>query len=243
MADPIRDDDDPSDIARFAPRRLREQPPVAERPYIASSPLAPWNQERNVPQERRAMAERDSWPERVPEPPVRFEEGSSSLFVRVSLVVIFAAVVAVGVIFAKPIVQGVRAWFDIAQPSTSTDRPTANNTPVSGPVGPNTQVAAAVPAVVPATVAQPPVAQPPANAQQAALAPAIPRDRPDRFDEAQVETSVRRWTLTIRASLHRLEASKPYRLKARIFAQGRYLLALVRRHCWTDTRAHLRGTE
>ena len=73
------------------------------------------------------MAERDSWPERVPEPPVRFEEGSSSLFVRVSLVVIFAAVVALGVIFARPIAQGVRAWFDIAQPSNSSDRPTANN--------------------------------------------------------------------------------------------------------------------
>jgi branched-chain amino acid transport system substrate-binding protein len=185
MADPIRDDD-PSDIARFAPRRLREQPPVAERPYIASSPLAPWNQERNVPQERRAMAERDSWPERVPEPPVRFEEGSSSLFVRVSLVVIFAAVVAVGVIFAKPIVQGVRAWFDIAQSSNSPDRPTANpsanNAPLNEPVAPKTQVAA-TPAVVPATVAPPapaspaqpaavPVAPPPANAQQqTSLAP------------------------------------------------------------------------
>ncbi|MGB8895936.1 MAG: ABC transporter substrate-binding protein [Pseudolabrys sp.] len=110
------------------------------------------------------MAERDSWPERVPEPPVRFEEGSSSLFVRVSLVVIFAAVVALGVIFAKPIVQGVRAWLDIGQP-------TANNAPVA----PNTQVAAAS-AVAPAAVVQPaavPAAPPPANAQQqASLAPA-----------------------------------------------------------------------
>ena len=190
MADPIRDDD-PSDIARFAPKRLREQPPLSgERPYIASSPLAPWNQERNGRQEQDVQerrttaerAERASWPERIPEPPVRFEEGSS-LFVRVSLVVIFAAVVAMGVIFARPIAQGVRAWFDVAQPSTSTERPTANNAPVSGPVAPTSQVAAAVPAVVPATVAQPapaspapaavPVAQPPANAQQqASLAPA-----------------------------------------------------------------------
>ena len=163
-SDPIRDDDPASEIGRFAPKHIREQPPVAERPYIASSPLAPWNQERNAPQERRAMAERDSWPERVPEPPVRFEEGSSSLFVRVSLVVIFAAVVALGVIFAKPIVQGVRAWLDIGQP-------TANNAPVA----PNTQVAAAS-AVAPAAVVQPaavPAAPPPANAQQqASLAPA-----------------------------------------------------------------------
>jgi ABC-type branched-subunit amino acid transport system substrate-binding protein len=204
MADPIRDDD-PSDIARFAPRRLREQPPSpADRPYIASSPLAPWNkereanQERDVHQERRTMAERDSWPERVPEPPVRFEEGSSSLFVRISLVVIFAAVVALGVIFARPIAQGVRAWFDIAQPSNSADRPaanpTANNAPLNEPVVPKTQVAAA-PAVVPATVAQPapaspapavvPVAPSPANAQQqASLAPAAQ-------PQGSVRTSVR----------------------------------------------------
>ena len=191
MADPIRDDD-PSDIARFAPKRLREQPPLSgERPYIASSPLAPWNQERNGRQERDVAGAADNG--RTCR--TCFMAGAysgaastirgrvSSLFVRVSLVVIFAAVVAMGVIFARPIAQGVRAWFDVAQPSTSTERPTANNAPVSGPVAPTSQVAAAVPAVVPATVAQPapaspapaavPVAQPPANAQQqASLAPA-----------------------------------------------------------------------
>jgi ABC-type branched-subunit amino acid transport system substrate-binding protein len=116
-------------------------------------------------EERRKMVERASWSERVPEPPARFVEGSSSLFVRVSLVVIFAAVVALGVIFARPIAQGVRALFDTEQPSKSAR--------LNEPVAPNSQVAAAVPAVVPATVAQPapaspapaavPVAQPPAN--------------------------------------------------------------------------------
>jgi ABC-type branched-subunit amino acid transport system substrate-binding protein len=144
------------------------------------------------------MAERASWPERVPEPPVRFEDGSSSLFVRVSLVVIFAAIVALGVIFARPITQGVRAMFDTAQSSNPSDRnPTANIAPLSGPVAPNTQVAAAAPAVVPATVAQPapaspapaavPVAPPPANAQaqQAALAPAT------QPEPGSVKTSVR----------------------------------------------------
>ena len=53
-SDPIRDDDPASDIGRFAPKRIRDQPPVAERPYIASSPLAPWNQERNADQDRAA---------------------------------------------------------------------------------------------------------------------------------------------------------------------------------------------
>ncbi|HEY6859022.1 MAG TPA: hypothetical protein VI358_04445, partial [Pseudolabrys sp.] len=168
MADPIRDDD-PPDIARFAPKRLRELVPDDERPFITSAPMAPSFRDAN--QEQRTRAERDSWPERMPEPPVPLEDGTtSSLLVRVSLVVIFAAVVALGVILARPIVQGVRAWFDIAQPSGSSDRPTANpsasNAPSNEPVAPKTQVAAA-PAVAPATVAQPA-----ANTQQAALAPA-----------------------------------------------------------------------
>ena len=174
MGAPVSDDE----FGKYAPKHLRDQAPLPsdEQPYVPAS-------FRDVHEERRKRAELASWPKSVPQPPVRFEDGSSSLFVRVSLVVIFAAVVALGVIFARPIAQGVRALFDTAQPANSSDRPTANptanNAPLSGPVAANTQVAAA-PAVVPATVAQPappaavPVAPPPANAQaqQAALAPA-----------------------------------------------------------------------
>src|SRR5258708_23930399 len=162
----INREDDPSKIDRFAPKRFRERTPIAERPYITSSPLAAWNQElnaldeRKMRHERQTTAEPDSSPERFPEHPVPLENRMSSpVFLRVCLVAIFAAVVAVGVIFAKPIAQGVFAWFDLAQPSKSAERPTtnpaANNAPVNEPVVPKTRVAAAS-VVVPTIVAQPP---------------------------------------------------------------------------------------
>ena len=108
----------------------------------------------------------------------RAADSTMALIGRIAVVVTFAALVALLTIFAKPLWQGLNADSQTLQASKSSDRPTANNAPLE-PVAPNTQVAAA-PAVVPATVAQPapaspapaavPVAQPPANAQQQAVA-------------------------------------------------------------------------
>jgi len=98
-------------------------------------------------------------------------------------VVIVAAVVALGVIFTKPIAQSVRGLFDTAQPSKS-NQPTATDLPVES-VAPNVKVAAASPAAL-ATVAQPAapavaIPPPPANAQtqQTSLAP-VPQQEPNR---------------------------------------------------------------
>ena len=141
--------------------------------HVTSAPTVP---SFDVHEELRKRAELASWPERIPEPPLRRAADSTmALIGRIAVMVTFAALVALLTILAKPLWQGQQTL----QSSTSSDRPTANNAPLN--VAPNTQVAAA-PAVVPATVAQPasappapaavPVAQPPANAQQAALAPA-----------------------------------------------------------------------
>ena len=196
-----------SDTTRdpFAPKR---QSPVPERPYLTSSPLAPWNKdlnaalernaspEPNVHQERRTAAGPNSWPQSLPQPPQsRLDGRRSSLFVRVLLVVIFAAVVASGVIFAKPISQAVSALFDDEQPSKSSRQITSNNSSPNESVTPKTQFAAvpvaqparnSVPQPAIATVAQAastPVPQPPAtkiaqaaptSAQQSAVPPAQP---------------------------------------------------------------------
>ena len=97
------------------------------------------------------------------------------MFVRVLLVVIFAAVVASGVIFARPISQAVSALFDAEQPSKSSRQTTANSSRSNESATPKTQVAAASvaqpaptpvpqPAVATATqTASTPVQQPPAT--------------------------------------------------------------------------------
>ncbi|MGZ3519353.1 MAG: hypothetical protein ACXVAM_19705, partial [Vulcanimicrobiaceae bacterium] len=95
---------------------------------------------------------------------------------RIAVVITFAALIALLTIFAKPLWQGLNADSQTLQASKSSDRPTANNAPLNGPVALNTQVAAA-PAAVPASPAQPAAASVAplsanAQAQQASLAPA-----------------------------------------------------------------------
>ncbi|HET9689288.1 MAG TPA: hypothetical protein VFP79_19135, partial [Pseudolabrys sp.] len=88
---------------------------------------------------------------------------------RIALVVTFAAVVALVLIFAKPISQGAHALFDTAsravQTSKSIDLLTPTNVPSNDPVAPATRVAAASASPPPAA----PAAQPaPASVGQSA---------------------------------------------------------------------------
>ena len=132
MSGPTRDDESP-DYSRFAPKRFREQPPAStERPYVPSAPTVP--APRTPSTERRAASDFPSWPEPVPEPPPpphRLEDGPSALIGRVALVVTFAAVVALVLIFARPISQGAHALVDATSrlfgSSKSTDLLTAGN--------------------------------------------------------------------------------------------------------------------
>ena len=114
MSGPTRDDES-SDYSRFAPKRFREQPPTPseQRPYVPSAPTVP--APRTPSTERRAASDFPSWPEPVPEPPPpphRLDDGPSALIGRVALVVTFAAVVALVLIFARPISQGAHALVD-----------------------------------------------------------------------------------------------------------------------------------
>ena len=161
MSAPIGDDKH-SDYSKYAPKRLREQPPLpaAERPYVTSAPTVP--SPTPVHQDRRATAEFASWPEPIPEPPPQLlEDTNVALIGRIAVVVIFAAAVALLVIFAKPLWQDARALFNAdAQrlQGAKSDRLTANR-----PLVPATGTAAVFGAEPPAS----------AQAQQAPLSPIL----------------------------------------------------------------------
>ena len=175
MSGPTRDDESP-DYSRFAPKRFREQPPATgeQRPYVPSAPTVP--APRIPSTERRAASDFPSWPEPVPEPPPpphRLDDGPSALIGRVALVVTFAAVVALVLIFARPISQGAHALVDATSrlfgSSKSTDLLTAST--ASESTASQTRTASAsVAAPVPAPVAQAPAA----NVQPAPAAVAQP---------------------------------------------------------------------
>ena len=163
MSGPTRDDESP-DYSRFAPKRFREQPPATgeQRPYVPSAPTVP--APRTPSTERRAASDFPSWPEPVPEPPPpphRLEDGPSALIGRVALVVTFAAVVALVLIFARPISQGAHAVVDatsrLFSSSKSTDLLTASIANESAASQTRT-ASASVAAPVPAPVAQAPAA-------------------------------------------------------------------------------------
>src|SRR5512140_1565756 len=99
MSDKIRDDGPLSARDPFAPKR---QPSLPERPDLTSAPRAPGpkelnaalerdaNSARNAHQDGRESPDPNSWPEAVPQPPQsRFDQRSSSLTIRVLLVILF----------------------------------------------------------------------------------------------------------------------------------------------------------
>src|SRR5262245_18751923 len=158
---------------KYAPKRFREQPrmppaePLREQPRMPSAeplrvtpaPVAPLSTDTYV--ERRTGIEFDPRSERIPEPPPRSDDRSSSLFVRFAPLFFFTAVLGLGIIFYKPVAQGVSALFELAQPSKPSDRATAdaltngrsdrlsaNTLPAA------TSVARPAPALVPAPVPQ-----------------------------------------------------------------------------------------
>ncbi|HZT24826.1 MAG TPA: ABC transporter substrate-binding protein [Pseudolabrys sp.] len=108
-----------SEVRKYAPKRVREHP--AEPRYVASAPTAPiLTQTHQNRWATSALAQLDaqsraaegeeltrravSGPQLVPDPPVQLET-DMSLFGRVALVLLFAAAVAVLIIFAKPLWQ------------------------------------------------------------------------------------------------------------------------------------------
>jgi ABC-type branched-subunit amino acid transport system substrate-binding protein len=163
MSAPIRDDGNDSEQSRYAPPRFREQPsmPAAPQLYVPSASTVPTE----VDPDRRTRPEFASWPERHSEPSRRREDKA----MRIVGVTSLGALVAMAIIFAKPLWQGARALLDADSQtaSKSSDRLTANNAPANSALVPATTIAAA------------PGAEPSASApaQQAALSPSPQESR------------------------------------------------------------------
>jgi ABC-type branched-subunit amino acid transport system substrate-binding protein len=165
-----------SEYSKYAPKRAQEQPPLPEdeQHYIPSAATAP--SPARMHQERRATYEYSLGPEPVPGPPIQLDDGGAALVGRIVLVVGFAAVASLLVVFAKPLSQTVHALLDTtsqtSQPSKSS-RLTANN--ASSPAPPAQSVQQAQPA---AAVPQVQQAQPAPAAPQAQPALPVPQAQP-----------------------------------------------------------------
>jgi branched-chain amino acid transport system substrate-binding protein len=163
------DDDADSELSKYAPKWYREQPatPDAERlRSVGPSPsIARWSTENH--QNRQLM------PRPVPEPPAQREAGLLAWVGQTALVAVVAAVVALLVVFAKPLLDGTSSLNSdsqnkqIANPS---DRLTANDAPANRALVPAAGIAAA-PGVAPSATAQAQAPLSSGQGQQAALSP------------------------------------------------------------------------
>jgi branched-chain amino acid transport system substrate-binding protein len=164
------DDDADSELSKYAPKWYGEQPatPDAERlRSVGPTPsIARWSTENH--QNRQLM------PRPVPEPPAQREDGLLARVGQTALVAVVAAVVALLVVFAKPLLEGISSLNSdsqnkqVANPS---DRLTANDAPANRALVPAAGIAAAPVAASSATAQIQQVPPSPAQEQQAALSP------------------------------------------------------------------------
>jgi ABC-type branched-subunit amino acid transport system substrate-binding protein len=165
-----RDDGTDSELSQYAPK-WSEQPatPDAQRSrYVSTSA----SRLRLLKEEQ---PPRPLWPEPVPEPRAR-EDGLLTLIGRSVKVAAFAALVALLVIFGKPLLQHLAVLEpDSAsaptQVSRAPDRLMANDAPANRARVPATAIAAAPPAAPSATAQAQQAPLSPAQGQQAALSP------------------------------------------------------------------------
>jgi branched-chain amino acid transport system substrate-binding protein len=175
MASRAGDNSTNPEFREYVPKRYREQlatPGSQQPPYVASGPTVPSPLETH--RDRRVGLEASLWPEPIPEPLER-EEGFLAMLGRVGLVAGFAALVALLVVFGKPLLQPILdsvrpLLFSDSQPqqvTKSTERLAANGAQANRALVPPT-ASVTTATVVPAPSTQ--VRQAPL-AQQASLTP------------------------------------------------------------------------
>ena len=161
------DDSTDPELRKYAPKWSREQPATPNagqlRQVSTSASTVPsfeeGNQNRPIP---------PLWPRSVPEPPAQREDGLLGWVGQTALVAAVAAVVALLVVFAKPLLE--RASSPVSDSQTKqlanpSDRRTANDAPA------NSALIPAIAAAPPATAQAQQVPPSPAQGQQAALSP------------------------------------------------------------------------
>src|SRR5215468_11292749 len=165
-------DDDGTDpeLRKYAPKWYREQPatPDAERLRSVGPPplIARWSTENHQNRQITPLS-----PRPVPEPPARGEDGLVARTGQMVLVAVVAAVVALGVVFGKSLLEvgsPLNSDSQTKQVSKPSDSLTANDVPANRALIPAAGIAAAPGAAASAT-AQAPLSS--GQGQQAALSP------------------------------------------------------------------------
>ena len=191
MNSPIRDEQ-LAEYSKYIPRNQREQNhPKTDggQPYLSSAPTAPASRNihhGNRPQYQEQQSdEYPQWAEPVPPPPLPLEDGSISLIGRIASVIGIAGLIALLIIFAKPLSQTVRAFLnDDTQTSEAPARREAMLRTAAAPRAPDREQQAPRPAATSlpsksaasgAVVAAATEAVPPAPQPQATVAPPPPR--------------------------------------------------------------------
>ena len=165
------DDNTDSELSKYAPKWSREQraTPDSERPRYVSTSASKVPSLKEEHQDRI----RPLWPGPVPEPPPQRADGLLALMGRFVNVAAIAALVAVLVMFGKPLLQRVGVLEPNSPPSQASipsDRLTANDAPASRAFVPAAGIAA-TPSEAPPATAQAQQA-PPSQGQQASVSPA-----------------------------------------------------------------------
>ena len=155
------DDGTDSELSKYKPKWAREQPATPERLRSVSTSVSTgrWSEE-----EHRDRRIRSLRPEPVPEPPAWRADGLLALMGRLVTVAAFAVLIALLVIFGKPLLQRVAVLEPDSPPtqvSKPADRLTANDAPANRALVPAAGIVATPGAAPPAT----------AQGQQAALSP------------------------------------------------------------------------
>ena len=159
------DDDADSELSKFAPYWRGEQPATPDAERLRSS-IALWSTENHQ--------NRQLKPRPVPEPPAQREDGLLARVGQTALVAVVAAVVALLVVFAKPLLEGISSLNSdsqnkqVANPS---DRVTANDAPANRALVPAAGIAVAPVAASSATAQTPQAPLSSGQGQQAALSP------------------------------------------------------------------------
>jgi branched-chain amino acid transport system substrate-binding protein len=164
------DDATDPELRKYAPKWYREQPatPNAERLQQVSTSASTIP---SLEEEHRDRRITPLWPGPVPEPPARRENELRAQIGQMALVAVVAAVIALLVVFGKPLLEGVSPLSSDSQTkpvSKPVDSLTANDAPANKVLLPAAGIAT-VPAAAPPATAQP--QQAPLSGQQAAFSP------------------------------------------------------------------------
>jgi len=186
MSGPVRDDSGDGEFREYVPRRYRQQvapeqptPELERHPYVPSASTVPASAELERMRRRRSdhvsRPDHVSWPDVIPEPLEPAGDRFLAVLGRVGLVSGLAAVVALLLVFRKPILDSVletvrpvvNADSQLNQTSKIAERMAAPGTTANQALVPGPAVAA-LPA---ATSSGPQLRQVPPGQQQASLAP------------------------------------------------------------------------